>query len=121
MKVIHIVVFFLAAFVGCSEAKCNRDKDCRTLEYCVLPARACVTRLEAGYRCNRDRQCASNRCTGKGKCKSIARRIAGGIIAAIAVAALVLLVIIACVTFCCCRVMKKRKERNAEATPTAQA
>jgi len=119
MKVI-VVLFFLVAFVGCS-AKCNRDKDCKTLQFCQSSARTCITRLEAGYRCNRDRQCTSNKCTGKGKCKSIARRIAGGIIAAIAIAALALLIIIGCVTFCCCRVIKKRKQRRDETTPTAQA
>lgn len=120
MKALSVIFFFLVAFVAC-QAKCNRDKDCKTLEYCSSTARACVSKLEAGYGCNRDRQCASRKCNSKGKCKSIAKRIAGGIIAAIAVAALAVLLIIACVAFCCCRVMKKRKQRSSETTPTAQA
>lgn len=120
MKALFVFFFFLVAFSAVS-AKCNRDKDCKPLQFCSASARACVSQLEAGYRCNRDKQCASRKCNDKGKCKSVARRIAGGIIAAIAVAALALLVIIACVTFCCCRVIKKRKQRSAETTPTAQA
>lgn len=120
MKCLYVVVFFLVALCGCT-AKCNRDKDCELLEYCTLPARACVNRQEAGYRCSRDEQCVSYKCTRDGKCKSLAQRIATGIIVAIAVAALVVLVLCTCVTFCCCRAIKKRKQRNAEATPTAQA
>lgn len=116
MKSLYAVFFLLAAAVGCSaQAACSRDKDCDPFQYCKLSTSKCVIRLDTGSRCMRDNMCASNKCKSDGTCKSLTRRIAGGIIAAIAIAAVVMLLICIGVIFCCCRVFKKRGGGGAQA------
>lgn len=103
LTIVLLLLFATGINAASKGQACTVDQNCDFDLYCN--ANKCASRLTAGSSCSRNRMCISDKCRTDVKvCKSIARRLATGVIIAIAIGAAVGAVLICLVSYClCCR------------------